>query len=68
MYNFLGKGDDFMSCKCYVGVHCVNGLCPRIIWAEYEDAFASDINCEDCWFNKGCEDCALLGTEYCEKG
>lgn len=57
-----------MRCKNYVGVVCVDGTCPMANREEYEECCMSLINnCEDCFYYKGCEDCALSGTEYCVK-
>ena len=52
-------------CKEYVGFECVNGVsCPMIYSNEYVGLKWK--NCIDCIFNKGCEHCALNGTEYCD--
>ena len=53
-------------CKNYVGVSCVDGSCPRTIAEEHEEMAIPKVTCEDCYYYKGCEDCALNGTEYCE--
>lgn len=56
-----------MYCKSYVGVSCVDGSCPIALREEYEEACMPVLyKCEDCWMYKGCEDCALEGTKYCE--
>lgn len=49
-----------MICKDYVGVVCVNGTCPKAL-----EEVPFTFNCDDCFFNDGCADCALLNTEYC---
>ena len=56
------------QCKQYVGVACVDGSCPMALSEEYEER-GMDVpkSCKDCWRYKGCEDCALSGTEYCGK-
>lgn len=55
-------------CKGYVGVACVDGSCPIANREEYEERCMDVIeNCKECWRYKGCEDCALDGTEYCVK-
>lgn len=55
------------KCKNYVGVACVNGNCPM---ANREEYIEHDIpvidNCDECHYYRGCEDCALADTEYCE--
>lgn len=55
-------------CKRYVGVSCVDGACPVANREAYEEVCIPTIkNCKDCFCYKGCEDCALRGTEYCCK-
>lgn len=55
-------------CKSYVGVACVDGTCPKALRDEYEERCMDVVyKCKDCWLYKGCEDCALAGTEHCEK-
>lgn len=54
-------------CKGYVGVACVDGTCPKANFEEYEERCIPVVkSCRDCHFYKGCEDCALAGTEYCD--
>lgn len=54
-------------CGSYVGVSCVDGSCPIALADEYAVCGMDVVReCRDCWFNKGCEDCALRGTEYCD--
>lgn len=56
------------SCGRYVGVACVDGTCPMANSEEYEERCVPLVkNCEECYCNKGCEDCAMKGTEYCEE-
>lgn len=43
-------------CKNYVGVSCIDGTCPIAIREGYEERGISIT-----------KDCALLGTEYCDK-
>lgn len=53
-------------CDDYVGVACVDGTCPKANADEYAERCMDVIaNCKDCFYYKGCEDCALYGTEYC---
>lgn len=53
-------------CKNYVGVSCVNGICPQAQKEEYEEhGVFIPKKCKDCWMYKGCEDCALYETKYC---
>ena len=55
-------------CKSYVGVSCVDGSCPVANREEYEERCIPLCNsCRECWYYRGCEDCALDGTEYCDK-
>ena len=55
-------------CGSYVGVACVDGTCPMANLEEYEERCMDIVRtCDDCSFYKGCEDCALSGTKYCEK-
>ena len=55
-------------CKDYVGVACVNGTCPQARREEYEErGMFVPQKCDDCWMYRGCEDCALYGTEYCAR-
>lgn len=62
------KGDTMEKrCKNYVGVVCVDGTCPKANIDEYEERCIPVIkNCLDCHFYRGCEDCALSGTVYCD--
>lgn len=56
-------------CRDYVGVACVDGTCPAALREEYEERCIPTVkNCRDCFYYKGCEDCALKDTEYCEGG
>ena len=55
-------------CKDYVGVACVDGSCPKANWEEYAERDMDVVkSCKECHYYKGCEDCALDGTEYCDK-
>lgn len=55
-------------CKGYVGLACVDGSCPIANMEEYEERCMDVITkCDNCFYYKGCNDCALLGTEYCIK-
>ena len=57
-----------MRCKRYVGVSCVGGSCPMALREEYEEYGIPVVkNCNECHCYKGCEDCALEGTEHCVK-
>lgn len=61
-------------CKDYVGAACVDGSCPTANYNYYMDKGMPDIaeqfsdvkKCSQCGYYRGCEDCALDGTEYCE--
>lgn len=55
-------------CKGYVGLSCVDGTCPKANAEEYVKRCMDVIkNCDECFYYKGCEDCALFDTEYCIK-
>ena len=56
------------NCKRYTGVACVNGSCPIALKDEYEER-CMDVpkSCKECWYYKGCEDCAFAGTDNCTK-
>lgn len=55
-------------CKDYVGLSCVDGSCPKANTEEYAERDMDVVkNCKECHYYKGCEDCALHETEYCEK-
>lgn len=55
------------TCRDYVGPVCVDGSCPRA-WRDYAGSHADAVvECENCFYNRGCEDCALLGTEFCDE-
>ena len=50
-------------CLNYVGLACVDGTCPI---ANSERYLTIDY-CNKCLYYKGCEDCALAGTEHCDR-
>lgn len=53
-------------CKGYVGVSCVDGSCPIANADEYAERDMDVVrDCNDCHYYRGCEDCALLETKYC---
>lgn len=54
---FVG-GDVLLICKNYVGISCVDGSCPCLDMI---------LDCENCYCNKGCDDCGLWGSEFCDK-
>ena len=55
------------KCKNYVGVTCVNGNCPMANREEYIERDIPVIDdCDECFYYKSCEDCALADTEYCD--
>lgn len=57
-----------MFCGAYVGVACVDGSCPTANKDEYIERGMDVVwSCRECSFYKGCVDCALSGTQYCEK-
>ena len=55
-------------CEGYVVVTCVDGGCPMANRDEYaERGYDVVHSCDECIYYKGCEDCALEGTEHCVK-
>lgn len=62
-------------CKDYVGAACVDGTCPIANYNHYMDKGMPDVaeqfsdvkKCSQCGYYRGCEDCALDRTEYCDK-
>lgn len=54
-------------CSSYVGVTCVDGGCPNAMADEYPEYGYEHCSCDECGYYKGCEDCALAGTEHCSK-
>lgn len=59
------KKDKQTYCHGYIGLACVTGSCPNAI--EDEDGRKHRIKCKDCWFYKGCEDCAAPYYGCCIK-
>lgn len=55
-------------CSGYVGVHCVDGSCPKANAEEYAERDMDVIkSCKECIFYSGCDDCCFYETEYCVK-
>lgn len=53
-------------CRNYVGVAYVDGSCPSANREEYEERYMPVIKgCSDCFYYRGCVDCALADTQYC---
>lgn len=52
-------------CNSYVGVACINGLCPNALRNEdideYKDIYGTTRKqrCDYCGYNEGCTDCAM---------
>ena len=59
------KKDKQTYCHGYIGEACVFGSCPNAI--EDEDGHKHRIKCKDCFFYKGCEDCAAPYYGCCVK-
>ena len=60
------KEEKLKVCKNYVGVACVDGTCPAAQIEEYAERCIPIVKkCSDCFYYRGCEDCALHDTEYC---
>lgn len=62
--------------KCFCGIHCVNGSCPRAL-AHENDTRDDDslemyreyknLSCSKCVYNTDkCEDCAFFNNQNCE--
>ncbi len=50
------KNDNgFEFCEGYCGFACVDGLCQQI----------EGMDCFNCFFYKGCEDCCFVDTDIC---
>jgi hypothetical protein len=53
-------------CPDYVGVACVDGTCPIANCEEYAERYMPVISCcRDCFYYKGCEDCAI--SDDCDR-
>ena len=50
-------------CVNYVGLACVDGSCAA--QDEYRNLKMDD--CENCFYYKGCKDCAVSDTKYCKE-
>lgn len=55
-----------LQSKSYVGVSCVDGTCPKARAGDWSNE-SVPVSCDECWLYKGCEDCALYGTNECEE-
>lgn len=56
------------QCSEYVGLACVDGICPKANSDEYEKRDMPTVNsCNNCFYYKGCSDCVSNGTEQCPK-
>lgn len=68
-------------CGNYCGTTCINGYCPKAVYNELLQSdigpdptdlgISSDIDCENCGYYKGCEDCYFAGRKpsdelYCK--
>ena len=51
--------EDKEFCDGYIGLACVDGSCPKIDNLNY--------HCVDCFYYRGCEDCACVDTDLCDK-
>ena len=53
-------------CPDYVGIACVDGTCPVANCEEYAERCMPVIsNCRNCFYYKGCEDCAI--SDDCDR-
>ena len=65
-FEVLGVIEEIKPCRRYMGVHCIDGSCPKAIPEEYADRGMDVISsCEECFFYRGCEDCAWENTNIC---
>lgn len=53
-------------CYGYIGVSCVDGTCP-VARAE-EEGYFMQMKCDDCFYYRGCEDCAAPYYKCCPEG
>lgn len=65
-FEVLGVIEEIKPCRRYVGVHCIDGSCPKAMEEEYADRCMDIItSCEECLFYYGCKDCGWWGTSVC---
>lgn len=50
------------NCENYCGTACRNGCCP---WVSGTKSQRMKILCENCPYNRGCEDCIYLSNDFC---
>lgn len=62
----MKDGGHMKFCKDYIGSACIDGTCP--IAREGEDGRRPAIKCNECWYYKGCEDCAAPYYKCCPEG
>ena len=55
-----------MRCPNYTGETCISGSCPNALADLYPEYGYEHCGCEECGYYKGCNDCALYGTEFCD--
>ena len=64
VYDDTGTYSEYVkdsSCHDYIGVACIDGTCPNALenWIT--------VPCGDCFYYKGCEDCAAPEMGLCDK-
>lgn len=65
-FEVLEVNDKIKLCRRYLGVHCIDGSCPRAMEEEYADRCMDIVtSCEECPFYYGCVDCGWWGTSIC---
>ena len=55
------------KCIRFYGSVCFTDSCPNMIADKYPQYGFPNINCSDCEYNKGCEECQFYNYEICLK-
>ena len=68
VYDDTGTASEYVdvrnACVDYIGCACIDGTCPNA--QEYE-GYNLPIPCADCFYYKGCEDCAAPEMGVCNR-
>lgn len=68
VYDDTGDAPEYVDangvCDGYVGAACIDGTCPN---AQEHEEYCCPIPCADCFYNKGCADCAAPEMGLCDK-
>lgn len=66
VYDDTGTAPEYVDvnrvCGDYIGVACIDGTCPNA-----NEEYNLPMPCADCFYYKGCEDCAAPEMGLCEK-